>query len=219
MPDTLLETLPLPQRLALSYATGTARDAALVLFALDMKLAQAIRQQREPALAQIRVAWWRDLLAQAPGSRPPGDPLIDGLAIWHSEQGALIELVDGWEHLIADGCLQPDAIAAFAHGRGFAFVGLLRLLGVRGSEDHVALAGRRWALADLATGLSNPAEREEALDQVRALGTARMAVPRELRPLAVLDGLACTMIVRGGDALLSGPISLLQALRIGLIGR
>lgn len=219
MADILMDLLPLPQRLALSYVSGGPHEAALALFALDARLAQAIRQQREPALAQIRVAWWRDLLAGTPSERAAADPLIARLAIWQGEEAALTALVDGWEHLIAQEVLSAEAIATFAGGRATAFLGLRRLLGVEGSEEAVALAGTRWALADLATGLSDPAERNEALVQARGLGRRRAALPRALRPLAVLDGLARGVVARPDRPMLAGPGSLMRAFRIGMFGR
>ena len=53
---SLLETLPLRQRLALAYGTGEGRLALLGLLALDQRLAGIVRNSREPSLAQLRLA-------------------------------------------------------------------------------------------------------------------------------------------------------------------
>lgn len=219
MLDSLLDALPLPQRLALSYAPARVRGPTAALFALDARLAQAVRHQREPAVAQLRLAWWRDLFAQVPEMRPSGEPLVAHLAIWRQQDAALAALVDGWEHLISDQNLSIEAIRAFAQGRVEAFRGLERLVGTESGPDAVAVAARRWALGDLAAGLTSLIERDMVIKEARSLGSRPVSLPRELRPLAVLDGLARRVIARGGGAMFAGPGSIVQAFRIGIVGR
>ncbi len=68
--DDLAETLPTMHRLALAYAPGRTRLAWLALLALDSRLAGVLRSASEPMLAQIRLAWWRDMLARSEADRP-----------------------------------------------------------------------------------------------------------------------------------------------------
>jgi phytoene synthase len=211
----MLETLPLPQRLALAYTPARSRPATLALLALDARLAAVLRGRREPIAAQLRLAWWRDRLASPPAEWPAGEPLLEALRRWR-EPAALGPLVDGWEALLAEE-LSNAAIAEFAEGRAQAFAALARELGAP-SPDAAAQAARTWALADLAANMADSEEKKLVVARGRALPPVpRLARP--LRPLAVLAGLGAATLARGGRPLLAGPGSALRALRIGLAGR
>jgi phytoene synthase len=214
----LVETLPLPQRLALAHAPRRLREATLGLFALDAHLANHVRKAREPLLTQARLAWWRERLEELVERRPKGDPLLDLLASWQEREPFLIAAVDGWEHLLSER-LDATAIGAFAEGRAAGFAGLAGLAGEDGWQKLAGEAGARWALADLAAHLGNAEERGRALDAAHAVGRRRIVLPRALRSLAVLDGLARRSIARGGAPLADGPFAGFAALRLGMVGR
>lgn len=213
--NALIETLPPPQRLALAYAPRRLRGATLGLLALDAHLAALVRRTREPLLGQARLAWWRERLEEPAERRPHGDPLLDLLAVWQGHEAGLIALVDGWEHLLGP-ALDGLAISAFAEGRAAAFGALA---GLAGESDEAGVAGKRWALADLAAHLGNPEEKARALDAAAALGRRAIPLSRALRPLAVLDGLARRSLANGGAPLAHGPLAALAALRLGIVGR
>lgn len=213
--SALLEPLPAPQRLALGYATARARPATLSLLALDARFGAILRGRREPIAAQLRLAWWRDLLAQPAGTWPEGEPVLDALRGWRDPSGLSV-LATGWEALLAED-LSPAAIAEFVDGRGAAFACLARELGAS-SADDAASAAETWALADLAAHLSDGAEKALVVEY----GRTRPPPPRlpaSLRPLAILAGLGATALAKGGAPLLDGPRGVLIALRIGLSGR
>lgn len=212
--------LPLPDRLALAYSPAYIRPAYLCLMTLDQRLAQIISQASEPLLAQLRLAWWRDELARPPGQRPKGDPLLDAIGeIWRGQEAAFRALVDGWEELLSDPPFPASAAQNFAHGRAAGFAAIARLAGVDDCEGAVSLAARRWALADLAAKTSNMDERAEVLAMGLALGAVSVRLPRAMRPLLVLDGLARTSLAVGGAPLMQGRRNLLSAMRLGLFGR
>jgi phytoene synthase len=212
--SSLAEDLPPPQRLALAYAPARARAATLAALALDARLGAILRARREPIAAQLRLAWWRDMLARPAADWPRGEPVLDALRGWRDPSG-LSELAVGWEALLAE-TLTPAAIAEFAAGRAQAFVGLARELGVEAVQE-AGDAARIWALADLAANVSEGVERELVVEQHRPRPAARL--PASLRPLAVLAGLGARALRQGGAPLLDGPGSALLALRIGLTGR
>jgi phytoene synthase len=213
MAENLSEELPRPQRLALSYAPRAARRATLAVLALDARLGAVVRRRGEPVLAQMRLAWWRDTLGSPPQDWPRGDEVLGLLREWR-EPAALVPLVDGWEALLGQ-VLDAAAIEQFARGRAQAFAGLARELGEE--PDSAAACGRLWALGDLAANLSQPGERMRAIAAARGLPRPRL--PRKLRPLAVLAGLAQRSLARGGTPLLDGPRAVLFALRLGIGGR
>jgi phytoene synthase len=214
MDRTLLDALPAPQRLALSYAPSTTRAPTLALLALDARLGAALRQGGEPVLVQMRLAWWRDTLGSAPAGWPPGEPVLDLLRGWRNP-AALVPLVDGWEALLGE-TLDAAAISAFAAGRADAFGQLARELD---DDPHAAgTCARRWALADLAANLSDPAERTAVLEAAADLPPCPR-LTRKLRPLAVLAGLARRSLARDGAPLLGGPGAMLLAVWLGFTGR
>lgn len=214
MPQILLDELPAPQRLALSYAPAAARPATLALLALDARLGSALRRRAEPVFVQMRLAWWRDVLAAEPASWPGGDEVLGLLRAWREPAG-LRSLVDGWEALLGDR-LDAPTIDAFARGRGEAFAQLARELGAPASP--AAACARLWALGDLAANLSEPDERAAAIEATDALPPCP-ALPRTLRPLAVLSGLARRSLARGGAPLLAGAGTVILAMRLGITGR
>jgi phytoene synthase len=208
----IIEGLPPVHRLALAYAPRRARDAWLGLLALDARLAQIVRETREPMLGQIRMAWWRERLAEPPLERPRGEPL---LAILGADSAALAPLVDGWEALLGDVPLSRESISGFAQGRAKALGGLA---GSYGREPNASeRVGRSWALADVALHLSHPRERQEATTLLAREGGFRSALPREMRPLVVLHGIAQRDLLRGRGE--PGPGTLLTAMRLGIFGR
>ncbi len=205
----LAETLPLAQRLALSYAPRGVREANLALLALDQRLAAILRAGGEPALAQIKLAWWRERLAEPVARWPEGEPLLALLRTWPGGPAVLGGVVDGWEQLLADQ-LDEAAIAGFADGRA---AGWQALGGAR-----AGLAGRRWALADLLLHLDDGDEATAVRAALlRAPAAPRLA--RAVRPLAVLHTLAARALRRDTRDLLDGPGALACAMRVGIIGR
>jgi phytoene synthase len=56
-----------------------ARDHLFALYAFNIELARIGEQVREPSLGEIRLQWWRDVLAAPPDS-PSGHPVVDALA-------------------------------------------------------------------------------------------------------------------------------------------
>lgn len=209
------DALPAPQRLALAYASARSRPATLALLALDARLAAILRGRREPIAAQLRLAWWRDVLARPAAEWPAGEPMLDALRGWR-DPACLAALPEGWEALLADE-LTPAVIAEFVDARGQAFACLAGQLGAHSPEDAVH-AARIWALADLAANLSEGCERQLVVDYGRTLAQPPR-LPGSLRPLAVLAALGSASLARGGAPLLAGPRSALLALRIGMTGR
>jgi phytoene synthase len=211
----LIDALPAPQRLALTYSPRRARGATLAVLALDARLAGIVRGRGMPIASQLRLAWWREMLERPPSEWPRGEPQLEALREWRAP-AALAALSDAWEALLVEQ-LTTQAIAAFAEGRGRAFAALAWELGVE-DTGNAAAAARIWALADLTANLSDAAERALVVAYAKDLAPPPR-LPASLRPLAVLAGLGASALARGGGALLSGPVSAFHALRIGLTGR
>ena len=212
--EALLDGLPAMQRVALAYALPGSRAAWLGLLALDTRLAQVVREAREPMLGQIRLAWWRERLSEAPVKRPKGEPL---LALLGDGSERLLPLIDAWEGMLDAAPLPQTAIAAFAEGRAQALAGLATALGYAAAAGDTAHLGRSWALADVGLRLSHPEEREHAAALIAAEDRNYPRLPRAMRPLVVLNGLAVRDLLRGNDE--AGMGALFATLRLGIFGR
>lgn len=218
-PAALAASLPALQRLALAYAPARARGATLGLLALDAKLAGIVRKAGEPMLGQLRLAWWRDRLQSEAASWPAGEPVLAMLSTWSGGHHALAGLADGWEALLAEPPLGEDAVRALADARGNAFGALAAQLGHGARRDTAFRLAHDWSIADLAAGLHEPDGRHVAGLMQGRIAWSSPPLPRALRPLAVLHGLARRSARRGETLDRLGPGALLPAMRIGLLGR
>jgi phytoene synthase len=214
----LIEQLPTVQRLALAYAPAQARDETLALLSLDVRLAAILRSAREPMLAQLRLAWWREQLRTDPAGWPKGEPLLAILQRWSDRRDALIGLVDGWEAMTGPAPLPADAIEHLARARGTAFAALAELAGDPECAERAGQMGSSWALADLAMRLRHPEEQRAARSLAEAVDRPRNLLPRSMRPLAVMHGLARRSL-RHADGQGSSLGAILTAMRLGLLGR
>ena len=211
-----LAALPVERRLALAYAPVRARALWLGLFALDARLGAVVHSAHEPLLAQIKLAWWRDELAKPQSTRALGEPLLALLEAWGDQTAALGALVDGWEVLLGNAPLGRDGMVEVADARAQACTGLAARLALAVAAPEVSRAARGWALAELAAALTDPLEQTDAASLIAQQDWHRARLPRELRPLQVLHGLAARQ--RGAGPLIPGPLAGLRAVRLGLLG-
>lgn len=204
-----------PERaLALTYAKPVARAEVTALFALDAALAKLARGTREPIVAQMRLAWWRDALGTVAVAPIAGQPILaalhDALRDHDLDPAPLIAAVDGWEALVL------NEVAAYARDRGRLFEAAGRL--VRADDSWIAAAGEGWALADLALTSPDPtraaAARTDALLRLDRALAARSS--RAARPLGAL-ALVARMDL--GDRAPGDPRRIARLLRYRFIGR
>ncbi|WP_340264133.1 hypothetical protein [Sphingobium mellinum] len=175
-------------------------------------MADIVRRVSEPMVGQIRLAWWREALADPSGVKGRGEPLVDamrqaevappfGLAAW----------VDGWDALIGE----PD-LKAYASGRGG---GLFQALA--GDEDvpeWLLETGAVWALWDLSGHARDSALADQAIEEARRrLLDTRPRWPAAWRPMRMAYALARHDVMRGRRAPRSlTPRLYLRVLRLGL---
>lgn len=195
----LAELSPLT-RLALSYAPKAEHKPTIALLALDARLGGVVRAAREPMLARIKLAWWRERLTAPLATWPVGEPLLAALTVWGELATGLAGLVDGWESLL----FEPDP-ADLIEARANACAALAKVVGKPEAAQDAARAGRLWAQGELG-GLADPEP-----------GSLRL--PRQLRPLAVLGGLGARQIAAHSQQSEPSPVLFLAAMRIGLFGR
>ncbi|MCD2323721.1 squalene/phytoene synthase family protein [Sphingomonas sp. IC-56] len=197
-----------PERqLVLSYAPTAARAGLAALLALDDTLSSLLRTSTDPALGQLRLAWWRESLAKLDHAPAPAEPVLKALQQEVVARGispkALVPLVHGWEVLVEEEHLDSEALTRFAEGRGQLFAAAGSVLGAA-PTDPLAQAGRGWALVDLAANLSRQEEAAAARTHARPLlaEAARRHWSRNGRPLGAMAHLARMKVE--GDA---GPVA------------
>lgn len=177
--------------LALAYVPAKRRAAVGALWRLDAALAAALAGGREPIIARIRLAWWREALERLDGGPAPAEPALQAAAahIIPAVSGAeLARMEEGWAVLPSAEILDAQALESYARNRGgLLFRYTARLLG--GGEEGVGPAGEAWALVDLARHCASTDDADVALAAARA----RPLPPRwpaRLRPLGMLAMLA-----------------------------
>lgn len=178
--------------LALDSAPPAVRPALHALWALDEALGKVLATGREPMISRIRLAWWREALERLDREPAPAEPVLKGIAqhvLAHGVTGtALAEMEEAWSTVVTDQPLQPEELAIYAQRRGgLMFRFSARLLGRE--EPYVELAGKVWALVDLARHSSEPADIEMALAAARERVLPKRW-PRPLRPLGMIAVLA-----------------------------
>ena len=183
------------------------RAAIAALWALAGRLTKLLQDAREPLIGQIKLAWWRDMmamLASDPEALPKGEPLLAELqASWAGQRG-LDTLVDAAETMLlaGDATARRDAAAAFGDA-------LFTLSGGGG--------GARWGLVWGAMLQEGGQEGRDLFADARN----RPAPPRVSfdgsRALVMLDRWAAAIARHDGERRWRGEGLLL--LRLGLIGR
>ena len=185
------------------------RGAMAALWGLAARLTKLLLDAREPLIGQIKLAWWRDmmaLLASDPAALPKGEPLLADLAASWAGQGGLDALVDGAEAmLLAESDADQRAAAESFGAELFALSG------------GGAAAGKRWGLLWGAGVVeAEDAARRLLADAKNAAAPARGDVTGK-RALLMLDRWAAAIAARDGAR---NPRSEgLLLLRIGLFGR
>ncbi|UAK25333.1 squalene/phytoene synthase family protein [Sphingomonas nostoxanthinifaciens] len=213
-----------PERaLSVAYAPTRTRPALATLFQLDERLGTIVGTTSEAMIGLMRLAWWREALERLDRAPAPAEPQLQAIAALLLPAGlsgaTLAEIEDGWTALL-DGPADAAAIARHGCERGAKlFACAARLL--ESDDPRVAPAGQGWALADLAHRHSEPAVRDEARRQARALLDLLPAGrwPKALRPLAALAVLAQGDVATDAPRRQGSPARLARMLAMRLTGR
>jgi phytoene synthase len=161
------------------------------LFAIDAAMADVVARSTDPALARIKLAWWREQLEALDQNPPPAEPRLVATAEHllplgiSGEELAALEI--GWATL-----LDPEVDSELVAERGAA---LFRIGGkLLGSENpNLAEAGALHALASVGRR-GVPELLEPARDRLRRLRGQRFE--RRVRPLTVLARVAARDLER-----------------------
>ena len=167
------------------------RPAFDALLDIDEALGDVVAKATEPALAAIKLAWWRERLLELDQGQAPAEPRLRAAARDLLPRGlsgtALAGIEDGWATLLDE---RPN-IERVANRGAYLFGMASNLL--RQTDPLIDSAGELFAMAGLRRRGLLPDRRPPALDR---LANHRFA--RKLRPLTALAALAVRDLRRGG---------------------
>ncbi len=172
--------LPPPANLAVAYTPVEFRPAFTLLLQLDVRFADVVRKAREPMIAEIKLAWWRDAFSAEPALRPRGEPLLQALGACGDVilPSALEDLVSAWELLLGEAEWAAQDVEKHAALRGGAVFG-----------SYAAWMGEGCYVRSLSHQWARDALRLEFPSKFVALHNQPLpALPkgRKLRPLSIL---------------------------------
>lgn len=199
--------------IALAYARADLRKDFAALLALDVQLGHIVRTAKEPMLARIRLAWWRDQLDGLEFAPSPADPIlraIRALLQRHDVKGDILAaMVNGWETLLDDPPFGEAALEDYAAGRGGTLFEMANRIAKAGGGGDVRACGEAWALNDL-----------RRFGGISSGGKCGVVLPKALRSFAILARFAERDVADGPDrcATPGSPRRILQAAGFALFG-
>lgn len=185
------------------YWPAELRPAFDALLDIDEAMCDVVAKATEPALAAIKLAWWRERLEEIDRGIVPAEPVLEATAQLVAETtltGTLLaELVERWEPLLDDFPWEGETFGAVA-GRGAFLFGFAGMILGTGQPELAALAGSLWSLVDVARHCSDADSRDVLIEVAGGRlegfsGTAEASV----RPLTMLGLLARRDIERWPD--------------------
>lgn len=130
----------------LHHFPPAVRPAVTSLWTIDEAMAAVVAGASQPALAGIKLAWWREALMRLDSDPAPPEPRLRAVAetlLTRGISGAEVAVMaDGWSALLDE---RPDA-AAVGAGGSTLFTLQARLLGV--DDPLLDAAGALWFLTD-----------------------------------------------------------------------
>ena len=137
-------------------------------------------------------------------------------AIWRHgvKQGALVDLVNGWETLLSDWPLSAELLLDYAQLRGGGLFAAAAVVAGTAPDADCLAAGRLWALVDFANHCSDQTTAMRAHELARAIGAKARHLPKSMRPFAILTRFAERDIVSdtSNRNLTGSPYRMIQAL-------
>jgi phytoene synthase len=189
-----LKTRDRERWLSILWAPADARAALVALHAHDLEQQRVVAEAREPMLAEIRLAWWREQLEHlSAGKLAPPQPILRALRHDARARGAdltdLSRIEEGFLPLLTEGRLDALAMATARGGPLFRALATVIAGNPLSNPDAQAAttAGTRWALARLWRGGWGQAETRLASLEPPAFPEApKGPLPPALRALDTL---------------------------------
>ncbi len=133
------------------FAPDDRRDALFTLYAFNHELARAPEVAREPAMALIRLQWWREVVEGAARPHPVASPLAACLAARELDPAELLAMIEAREREVEGGFATLPAWRSWLlQGAGSLSVAAGRLLGAPAAAlDRLRALGAGYGAAGL----------------------------------------------------------------------
>jgi phytoene synthase len=204
------------------FAPPEKRDALLTLYAFNHELARAREVVSEPALALIRLQWWREVVEGAHRRHEVADALRVAIDTGELDRGDLLSLIDAREAeaepgfatvqdwrayvfgsaggvVVAAGRLlsAPDPEALRPLGAAYGIAGMLRSIGAHARQGRCLLPADALAEHGLIPEqvIAAPASAHAAVHRLAREGLALLR-PMRLQRSAVAAGLPAVLARR-----------------------
>lgn len=154
-----------PDRFLAAMATPVAARAALLpLYAVNLELARAPWVTAEPMIAEMRLQWWRDAVAEAAAGTVRAHevmtPLADVIRARALPVALFDEMAEARRQDIWAEAMTPDQAADYLDATGGALMALtVRALGLTGQDAGARAVGRAGAAAAFLRALPELAAR------------------------------------------------------------
>lgn len=173
------------------YWPAGLRGAFDALLDIDEAMGDVVAKATEPALAAIKLAWWRERLQELDEGKVPAEPRLQAAANELLPRGLngleLSQLEEGWGVML---CEPPDGALLTEHGTRLFKAGA-KLLNVDFDYETIGVAGRLFAGVDAAR--RGFVELDPGI-----IGSNGPRIPRRARPLTALAALAARDLRMGG---------------------
>jgi phytoene synthase len=210
--------------LATLFAPATQRGPLFALYAFNAEIAGVRDRVREPMAGEIRLQWWRDVVAGERAGEAAANPvaaaLTDTIARFALPAPRLLDLIEAHAFDLYDDPMPTlDALEGYArHTATTVFDLAARICG--GPAEHAAeRAGLAYGIAALLRAFALHASRRQLFVPIEMLGEAApgdifagRAPPALIDALALLRGRAREHLVAFWQALPQVPAVALPAL-------
>ena len=143
--------------LASRFAPADVRARLIAIYALNHEIARTAQVVSQPAIGDIRLAWWREALAEIADGKPPrAHPILQAYAATERDAQSVRHL---WEAMVETRACDLDAAPFKVWADVEAYIdntaGNLMRMALRACDDHetipelVAMASRAWGYVGL----------------------------------------------------------------------
>ena len=143
--------------LASRFAPAEVRARLIAIYALNYEIARTAQVVSQPAIGDVRLAWWREALAEIADGKPPrAHPNLQAYAATERDAQSMGHL---WETMLDTRACDLDAAPFKAWADVEAYIdntaGNVMRMALRACEDHetipefVAMASRAWGYVGL----------------------------------------------------------------------
>ncbi len=143
--------------LTVHYAPAKCRAALIALLAFNLDLSRIMDTAREPMLAELKLAWWRDRLSELwDGAEAPAHPVLQAFA----EQGITTTVPVALLHEMIEARVTelyrneghtPETLEAYAIATGGALAEAMAYCLIGKSDKQARQAGTYYALVFMAS--------------------------------------------------------------------